>query len=193
MADILTAILADPHQVDDTAPTLPADIAYSRASRFLARQRAETGILGGPNDFRRRYESDARIRNIVARIDRVEEQIEIATAARNRLENLLHSLFTDKIVGLGEGKIEVRLANDQQIDIGALSSGEKQLLRILLDVISVGPSTVLIDEPEISMHVDWQRQLVPAMRALNPEAQLILATHSPEVMADIDDSRIYEL
>jgi len=51
----------------------------------------------------------------------------------------------------------------------------------------------MIDEPELSLHVDWQRRLVENMTLLNPSAQYIFATHSPEIMADVDDSKIFRL
>jgi predicted ATP-binding protein involved in virulence len=54
-------------------------------------------------------------------------------------------------------------------------------------------NTILIDEPEISMHIDWQRSLVQSMTRLNPQAQIILATHSPEVMADVKEEHIFRL
>jgi predicted ATP-dependent endonuclease of OLD family len=56
-----------------------------------------------------------------------------------------------------------------------------------------GESSLLIDEPEISMHIDWQQELISAMTTLNSSAQIILATHSPEIMADVDDDRIFRL
>ncbi|MEN8215570.1 MAG: hypothetical protein ABFS56_04190 [Pseudomonadota bacterium] len=43
------------------------------------------------------------------------------------------------------------------------------------------------------MHIDWQQQLINVMTQLNPSAQIILATHSPEIMADVDDDRIFRL
>jgi predicted ATP-dependent endonuclease of OLD family len=193
LADILAAILAEPVSVSSEGSRLPATVAFRRASDFLQRQHVSTSALGTMEQFIHRYESDSRIQNVVERINTIEEQIEAATAARDRFEAMLQLLFSGKVVLLKERTIEVRLSDDEQIGLGSLSSGEKQLLRILLEVMSIGPSTVLIDEPEISMHLDWQRQLVPAMQALNPEAQLILATHSPEIMANIDDSRIFNI
>jgi predicted ATP-binding protein involved in virulence len=43
------------------------------------------------------------------------------------------------------------------------------------------------------MHVDWQHRLVESIQVINPECQLILATHSPEVMALVGDRCIFEL
>ena len=61
---------------------------------------------------------------------------------------------------------------------------------ILVVTLLAGESSIIIDEPEISIHVDWQKRLVQIMRMLTPKAQIIIATHSPEVMADLPDSKI---
>jgi predicted ATPase len=67
-----------------------------------------------------------------------------------------------------------------------LSSGEKQLLIILLTVLMRDgqPCALFVDEPEASLHIEWQQQLISLIRALNPNAQLILATHSPAIIMD---------
>ncbi len=44
------------------------------------------------------------------------------------------------------------------------------------------------------MHIDWQRKMIPALRALAPESQLIAwRTHSPEIMAPLKEHQIFEL
>ena len=43
------------------------------------------------------------------------------------------------------------------------------------------------------MHIDWQRKLLLTMRQINPDAQIIVATHSPDIMAEIPDSQIFEV
>lgn len=67
-----------------------------------------------------------------------------------------------------------------------LSSGEKQMLIILLTVlVREGTHSVLfIDEPEASLHIDWQQKLIGMLRRLNPDMQLILSTHSPAVIME---------
>jgi predicted ATPase len=52
---------------------------------------------------------------------------------------------------------------------------------------------MLIDEPELSMHIDWQHELLTSMHTVNPEAQVIAATHSPEIMAEIPNERVFML
>jgi len=41
-----------------------------------------------------------------------------------------------------------------------------------------------MDEPEISLHFDWQKKLIGFINALNPNIQIILATHSPAVIME---------
>ena len=62
-----------------------------------------------------------------------------------------------------------------------LSSGEKQMLVILLTVLVRDDDhcVLFMDEPEASLHIEWQQKLIGMIRSLNPNVQLILTTHSP--------------
>ena len=48
----------------------------------------------------------------------------------------------------------------------------------------------ITDEPELSLHIDWQRKLLDSIVQLNPNAQLIVATHSPEIAGGFSNSII---
>lgn len=65
-----------------------------------------------------------------------------------------------------------------------LSSGEKQMLVILLTVLVEDqlPYVLFMDEPEVSLHIDWQQRLIDLILTLNPNVQIILTTHSPAVI-----------
>ena len=67
-----------------------------------------------------------------------------------------------------------------------LSSGEKQLLVILLTVLVQDNRTgvLFMDEPEVSLHVEWQQRLISLIRELNPNVQIVLTTHSPAMIMD---------
>ena len=64
-----------------------------------------------------------------------------------------------------------------------LSSGEKQILIVLLTTLLQDNKSyiLLMDEPEISLHIDWQRSLIRNIRQINPNCQIIMTTHSPTV------------
>lgn len=76
-----------------------------------------------------------------------------------------------------------------------LSSGEKQILIILTNVLIQGGREfiLIMDEPEISLHFDWQRRLIEDVKSLNPNLQLILATHSPAVVMNGWTDRVTEI
>lgn len=67
-----------------------------------------------------------------------------------------------------------------------LSSGEKQMLLILLTALVQDHNhcVFFLDEPEASLHIDWQQKLIGMIRRLNPNAQIILSTHSPAVIME---------
>ena len=73
-----------------------------------------------------------------------------------------------------------------KIHIEQLSAGEKQMLLILTTVFlqEEKPCILLMDEPEISLHISWQDRLIELIRQLNPHCQLILTTHSPNIFAN---------
>ena len=76
-----------------------------------------------------------------------------------------------------------------------LSAGEKQLLIILLTVLCQQEErcVLLLDEPEISLHIRWQYELIEIIRTLNPNCQLIIATHSSSVFTKGWRDKIFDM
>jgi predicted ATP-binding protein involved in virulence len=88
-------------------------------------------------------------------------------------------------IGGREG-IRIGLAGGGEIDPRLLSSGEQHEIVLLSDLIFFSePGTlVLIDEPEISLHIDWQKKFLSDVEAIGEAANLkfLLATHSPTII-----------
>ena len=65
-----------------------------------------------------------------------------------------------------------------------MSSGEKQLIYILITILLQNEEEyiVFMDEPEVSLHVDWQEQLIESVKMLNPNCQLIIVSHAPALL-----------
>lgn len=100
-----------------------------------------------------------------------------------------------KLVGLSETsetKPIFRNSLGKEFDIAGLSSGEKQLfLRALsLKFLEVNNSIILIDEPEISLHPEWQRKIIDVYKSIGHNNQLIIATHSPHVIGNITSNEL---
>lgn len=100
------------------------------------------------------------------------------------------------------GKTIIRNANEIKFNqIGEvlqpyqLSAGEKQMLAILLTVLveDSQPYVLFMDEPEISLHFEWQKQLISLVLRLNPNIQIIMTTHSPAVVMDGWTDRVTEV
>ena len=95
--------------------------------------------------------------------------------------------FSDKRIVLSpDFGIRVRSINDTLIDLDDLSSGEKNEIMLLYKIIFCVPdnSTLLLDEPENSLHVVWQRMLIEDILKIAPEKhlQVIIATHSSRIV-----------
>jgi ABC-type lipoprotein export system ATPase subunit len=71
-----------------------------------------------------------------------------------------------------------------------LSSGEKQMLSFLCHNAFQKNSIIFIDEPELSLHVDWQRLLFPMLLKQGTDNQFIVATHSPFIYSRYPDKEI---
>ncbi len=106
---------------------------------------------------------------------------------QERFLEIINNLFkaTDKKIDRDKNEITFLIGKDE-INTYQLSSGEKQILVILLTVLIQNdkPSIIFMDEPDNSLHFDWQKKLLQYMRELNPNAQIILATHSPAVIME---------
>ena len=104
---------------------------------------------------------------------------------KTRFQDMVDELFEDT------GKKIVRTENEIRFSqIGEtlvpyqLSSGEKQMLAILLTVLVEDNQhyVLFMDEPEVSLHIEWQKRLIDLILELNPNVQIILTTHSPAVI-----------
>lgn len=190
LESILRAVLSPSPRGRGRRQALDMDKAYESVSKFLER-RGGAKKIGTREDFESRFKTDKALRGVVHDIYQIEQDIDRAMAARRQLQQLIEKLYTGgKHVVFRDDGIGVNDADGNQIGLASLSSGEKHLMRILVETLLSEDNTILIDEPELSMHIDWQHDLIANLRLLNSGVQLILATHSPEVMAEVVDERI---
>lgn len=124
------------------------------------------------------------------------ERAQLLSKPKQRFQDIIDHLFA------GTGKKLVRTENEIRfLQFGEtlvpyqLSSGEKQMLIILLTVLVEDQQNYVLfmDEPEISLHVEWQNQLIDLITELNPNVQIILATHSPALIMNGWIDRVTEV
>lgn len=107
-------------------------------------------------------------------------------------QKILRKFIKDKNFNFSEDKgyLEITWANPSlaskrlsHLRVNNLSSGEKQLLILLTQTLlqENAPYIFIADEPELSLHIEWQKYIIGAINELNPNAQVIVATHSPEI------------
>ena len=104
---------------------------------------------------------------------------------KTRFQDIVDDLFHDTGKKIIRTENEIRFTQIGEVLVPyQLSSGEKQMLAILLTVLVEDdqPYVLFMDEPEVSLHIEWQKRLIDLCLELNPNVQIILTTHSPAVV-----------
>lgn len=129
------------------------------------------------------------IRGIKAKLD-AQEKLQILLST---FINELNDYFTNKEISysLATGfRIKLK-RTENKIDFRNLSSGEKQLILLFTNTIlaSSQATIFIIDEPEISLNVKWQRKLLNTLLSFSPDegVQFFIATHSIELLTSRKD------
>lgn len=114
-----------------------------------------------------------------------------ALAKQERIDKffgMINQLFesTGKTIEIDDKNRVIFMKGEQTIEMDHLSAGEKQILLLLftLFLMEDKSAVLLLDEPEISLHIEWQDRLVELMNDLNKNCQIIMTTHSPNIFAD---------
>lgn len=122
-------------------------------------------------------------------------QRELITNRLSTFEEIIKTFITDKHISINskEGLI-IKIQKNASLRESQLSSGEYHLLFLLVSALVTKRSgtVIAIDEPEMSMHISWQRKLVDAILkcASMAQPQLVLATHSPDIAAEFPENLI---
>ena len=104
---------------------------------------------------------------------------------KKRFQDMVDDLFSETGKKIVRTENEIRFTQIGEMLVPyQLSSGEKQMLAILLTVLVEDDLSYVLfmDEPEVSLHIEWQKRLIDLCLELNPNVQIILTTHSPAVV-----------
>ena len=113
------------------------------------------------------------------------QQAQSISDAKKMFQDIIDDLFKETGKQIIRSENEIRFSQlGEVLRPYQLSSGEKQMLAILLTVLveDCKPYVLFMDEPEVSLHFEWQKRLIELILKLNPNVQLIVATHSPAVI-----------
>ena len=115
---------------------------------------------------------------------------------KTRFQDMVDDLFDETGKRIVRTENEIRFTQIGEILMPyQLSSGEKQMLAILLTVLVEDDQhfVLFMDEPEVSLHIEWQKRLIDLITELNPNVQIILTTHSPAVVMNGWIDRVTEV
>lgn len=133
----------------------------------------------------------AQLNKIQEVFDDYDKKVEKLNEPISKLEKIVNRFFEDsaerKKLVISENEIFFITEHDERkVELYNLSSGEKQIFilftYLIFDVASKDNPIFIIDEPELSLHLLWQKNFVTSVLETNPKMQLILATHSPEII-----------
>lgn len=129
---------------------------------------------------------------IVSKVVEFNEERNKIRAKLSQYEIMVNRFLGDngkRIYFSERGEIKVSIGgNDDQRDITSLSSGESQIFVIITHLFfnpsAQNANVFIIDEPELSLHVQWQEMFVDSVLSANPNVQYIMSTHSPSIILD---------
>lgn len=176
-------------------------LRVSKAERSFQRELTSDMEFHAERNAKRRVEAITRLyesgrikdadqgvlRYFLSRLGTVIERTRETEAMLQRFVEACNSYLTDssdeKRFVYEPNSMRVTVVNSftgDVVPLGQLSSGEKQIVSILAKLyLHSGKNLILIDEPELSLSIDWQRRIIPDMLSSGSVAQLLAITHSP--------------
>lgn len=158
---------------------------YASLSTFLQLPRTQPGM-------------DSALSALGAYVDMLESRLAERVLVAERLqtfEEVMKNFLIDKSVTVDRKTgLSITTNTGANLKEDQLSSGEYHLLYLMVAALTTRRrgTIVAIDEPEMSMHISWQRKLVGALIkcASGAEPQFIFATHSPDIAAEFEENLI---
>ena len=148
-------------------------------------------------------ESASSLLDAIQKVDKETEQMKKPFSVLSELTRKIFRynaiLVTEKLVlgekndgiAFGEESEDIAIEEiDDAISSDKLSSGEKQMLSYLCYNAFYKDTAIFIDEPELSLHVDWQRLLLPILLDQSTGNQFFIATHSPFIFSGYQHKEI---
>lgn len=176
-----------------------------RAQQVDAYEQALTGIQISFESFFKWFRALEDVENEVRR-DESEYRDRQLESVRKAIYSILGDEFDELRV---RRKPQLRMTikkNDTELIVDRLSDGEKSLLAMAGDLARrlaisqpslpdplQGSAVVLIDEIEQHLHPGWQRRVLPILTETFPNCQLIITTHSPQIVSQVQPDSIYLL
>jgi predicted ATP-binding protein involved in virulence len=181
--DLLTKQYAD---VSDSTNALHAKLSKSITKQIGQQTNPKTDT--SRTDKARLQKANELLETIRKEVTAVEKQREELMKPFSVLSVLISNIFKDKGIRISSNLTfgETREA----IQASILSAGEKQMLSFLCYNAFNRNTPIFIDEPELSLHVDWQRMLFATLLDQDTNNQFIVSTHSPFIYSKYPEKEL---
>lgn len=113
------------------------------------------------------------------------KQVQFSLASEENVDKNSLGLSLSQLLGLEEN-----ITKEDVYDLSLLSAGEKQILMFISYNALYDNAIFFVDEPEISLHADWQRILFRILMKQNPTNQFIITTQSPFIYSKYSKNEI---
>ncbi|AOX21148.1 hypothetical protein A0U90_02775 [Kozakia baliensis] len=177
-SDIVQLLLTRYTELSSEYSALQQKTSEDVVTRIKAYQKTEKSIGA----------ADAILDEVATQIVESEHRREAIMAPFEAVRKLVERLFRNYGINFGTRMSFGDAANAVNSD--SLSAGEKQMLSFICYNAFYSNAAVLIDEPELSLHVDWQRQLFSILLSQQSSNQFIIATHSPFIYGKYPDKEV---
>jgi len=170
---------------DDIVSLLNMEYSNINAQINLVQKQKSDDIIGKIKSQNKNEKET--LEEIQADIESMEKQREQLLKPYSTLSTLITTIFQHKGINLSNltlGEVNNAISSDK------LSAGEKQMLSFICYNAFTKNNTIFIDEPELSLHPDWQRTLVPTLLNQGNNNQFFMATHSPFIFSKYSDKEI---
>ena len=173
------------HDIGDLLPKKYIDVyrktneLHVKLSKEITQEISETRSLDNASPI---------LADIQKWVEEVNKERELLQRPLSLLEEQILDILQYKGIRVAAG-VTLR-EEDGAIDSDKLSAGEKQLLSFLCYNAFSENTAIFIDEPELSLHVDWQRTLLRTLLEQGTGNQFFVATHSPFIYSKYPDKEI---
>ena len=176
------------HKVREVSGRLPSEKQFEQSMK--AKKGLDQDILKPMQEWSALIPKIQQVNHLAERIATYNSQLSKAFAPVERYLTSVNGFLADSKKQLSfdeSGNLRVSLGDTfDERPISALSSGERQLVVILTHLAfnrqAKRANILIIDEPELSLHLRWQELFVDAVTSASPGLQVILATHSPSII-----------
>ena len=127
------------------------------------------------------------LRGILKNVTNVEMTRDRIVEPMRKLNSELSQYFPNRLIKINELKLG---DGKESIEAASLSAGEQQLLSFLCYAAFYDNYVFMVDEPELSLHLDWQRKLISSLTSLGESHQYFFVTHSPAIYTKFADYEI---